>query len=372
MKKLHFLTFLFPLLLTSCGTQVNQRVTIPFSDSTRTVNNQLIDVGYNELSVMVTNKETFILVVGNETCGCTLDLLPVMRQWIGQHRVPVYYVEYLQLLFQNEKFGIPLVSGALPVLTIFNEGSLGFFRAYNTRNNQENALFYSLPLLSDWLSERLVLPAFHFLNKTQFDHLFASTGQRLMLYIGREDCPDCSYAFQSFLIDYLNEQTSLGLPPIYGIDVMRNGIRLPVDPNRPEVTGNQTPGWDAFKANYGLDPTLNTTFGYNTGHVPTFLIVETNGKLIQEDPTIIMDMLVVYNDSTRDEFGNWTPFITRSFFDGTRPLQYVDETFNLLGLELGEHQNGTQLRNLIEPFHNQALQAFFDYYVPRLSPTRLI
>jgi hypothetical protein len=95
------------------------------------------------------------------------------------------------------------------------------------------------------------------------------------------------------------------------------------------------------------------------------MIVETNGSTIAEDPSIIKDMLVVYNDSTRDSEGNWTTQITRTFFDGSRPLQYTD--LNLTNYTLASHTSSGQLRDILRPYHEQALDDFFNYYIPLLT-----
>lgn len=368
MKKNLLFIGLIPLLLTSCQGPT-EKVIFPFSDEVRTLNGQWIELdSYNDLVYKVDNADTFILVLGNSTCGCTIDLKPVIEDWSEQTRIPVHYLEYTLLLYQEEKFDIPLVSTNAPIIALFSQGELLHYRAYNTRTSSENALFYDLDLLSDWFDQYLDVPSFQFLTKTSFDSLFETTGHTLLLYIGREDCPDCSYAFNTFMTDFLI--TNRDLPPMYGLDVMQNGIRIPTVPGQEEVTGNNTPGWEQFKTDYGLNTTLNTTFGYATGFVPTFMIVETNGKTIAEDPSIIVDMLVVYNDTTRDEQGNWTQNVTRTFFDGSRPLQYTD--LDLTTITLAEHSSSATLRDALRPYHNQAMQDFFDYYVPRLSTSNVL
>jgi hypothetical protein len=364
MKKSLLFSSLFTLILMACQPASIEKINLPFSDEMQTQTNELIELtSYNEFVVKMTNLDTFILVVGNETCGCTLDLLPIMEDWIEETKVPVYYLEYTLLIFQDEKFEIPLVSGNTPILAIIVEGELKHYRAYNTRTSSENALFYDLDLLTAWLEERINLPRLRFLTKANFDALFETEGETLLLYIGREDCPDCSYAFQTFMIPYLLQTENV--PVFYGLDVMRNGIRVPSVPGQEATTGNNTPGWEDFKTNYGLNNVLNTTFGYSTGFVPTFMIVETNGKTIAEDPSIIVDMIVVYNDSTRDSEGNYTTNVTRTFFDGTRPLQYTD--LNLTEITLDPHTNSAGLRDALKPYHNEALLDFFTFYSPLIT-----
>ena len=368
MKKKALFIPILTILLASCAPSTISKINLPFSDEILTENNELITLSsYNDLVVKIDSLETFLMVIGNSTCGCTLDLLPVMEEWIEQTQVPVYYLEYTTILYQDEKFDIPLTSGNAPIVTIFAEGTLVHYRAYNTRTSSENSLFYDLDLLTEWLDDRINLPRMKFLSKANFDLLFETSGETLMLYIGRNDCPDCAYAFDTFLVPYLLQTENV--PIIYGLDVMRNGIRVPRITGQEATTGNNTPGWEDFKTNYGLNDTLNTTFGYATGFVPTFLIVETNGQTIAEDPSIILDMLVVYNDTTREDPNDsqtpYTRFVTRTFFDGSRPLAYTD--LDLTTIELAVHTNSSELRDALKPYHNEALLDFFTYYSSRLT-----
>jgi hypothetical protein len=359
--KTWFYTLLVVPTLASCQPTpaTIDKVVIPFSDEVRTQDGAYLTLTeYSELAVMVEQEQTFILVVGNATCGCTTEFLPVMRNWIKETRILTYYLEYTKLEFVDNKFGIPLVNGSVPLISIFDQGSLSFYKAYNPNRSNDNALFYDLALLTAWFEERVILPTFQFLSKANFDLLFTKN-QKMIIYIGRRTCPDCTYAFNTFVLPYI--QANPTLPPIYGIDVLDNQIW------RAE-TGNNTPGWSDFKTNYGMDNVLNTTFGYATGFVPTFMYIETNGQSIQANPLIIKDMIVTYNDSSRNANNEWTNRLTRTFFDGSRPLQYTN--LNLTTLTFSEDNTPTssdKLRPILEPYHNRAMLDFFSMYLPKVS-----
>jgi hypothetical protein len=123
-----------------------------------------------------------------------------------------------------------------------------------------------------------------------------------------------------------------------------------------------------------MDNVLNTTFGYATGFVPTFMYIETNGQTIQANPLIIKDMVVTYNDSSVSDptkpfdvqTNPRTTSLSRTFFDGTRPLQYT--TLDLTDLVLPVHQNTSELRAILEPHHNKAMLDFFTMYLPQVTP----
>ena len=355
-SKLLLSLFILGPLLAACQPTTQERVVIPFADEVNTVDgNYTTLTEYSQLQALVDQEETFIIMIGNAGCGCTVEFLPVMREWIELHRVPTYYLEYTLLAFQTDKFDIPLVNTNVPILAIFDTGELAFSRTYHLSKSSENALFYDLDLLSAWFSERIILPNFVFLNKANFDALF-TTQENMIVYIGRRTCPDCTYAFNTFMKPYLRNHPNT--PTIYGLDVLDNEIWVP-------ETGNTTPGWETFKTDYGMNNVLNTTFGYATGFVPTFLFIEGNGNTIKDDPSIIKDMIVTYNDSSRDSEGTFTQALTRTFFDGSRPLAYT--TLNLTTLTLPVHSSTNELRIILEPYHNQAMEDFFTMYTPQIG-----
>ena len=364
MKKTWLYLLLLVPSLAACQPTNLDKVVIPFSDEVRTENGAYVTLTeYSELSVMVDQEQTFILMVGNATCGCTTEFLPVMRSWIEETNILTYYLEYTDLEFAEDKFGIPMVTGSVPVLTIFDQGDLAYFKAYNPNRSSDNDLFYDLALLTTWFNDRLILPTFAFLTKANFDQLFTKN-QKMIIYIGRRTCPDCTYAFNTFVLPYI--QANPTLPPIYGLDVLDNQLWS-------ADTGNATPGWSDFKTNYGMDNILNTTFGYATGFVPTFMYIETNGQSIQANPLIIKDMLVTYNDSSLQnpllpfnaDTNPRTTSLSRTFFDGSRPLQYTE--LNLTDLVLPVHASGTELRGILEPYHNQAMEEFFEMYLQKVQ-----
>ena len=360
-------TWLYTLLLAptiaACQPAELTKVVIPFSDEVRTDNGAYVTLTeYSELAVMVDQEQTFILMIGNASCGCTTEFLPVMRDWIEETNILTYYLEYTKLQFAEDKFGIPMVTGSVPVLTIFDQGELAFYKAYNPNQSSDNAVFYDLTLLTTWLEDRLIFPTFQFLSKANFDQLFTKD-QKMIIYIGRHTCPDCTYAFNTFVLPYIRSNPTL--PPIFGLDVLDNQIWR-------ADTGNTTPGWSNFKTNYGMDNILNTTFGYATGFVPTFMYIETNGQSIQANPLIIKDMIVTYNDSSLQnpllgfnaETNPRTTSLSRTFFDGSRPLRYT--TLDLRTLVLPSHSSGAELRTILEPYHNEAMEDFFTMYLPKI------
>lgn len=323
---------------------------------------------YAELETVVTSEATFMIVIGNATCTCTTTFMnQVVRPFVGETGVTFYYLEFTQILNASNKFGLPVVSPNFPVWGVFEGGELKHYRAYNANNSSQNAMFESLSSFKTFIDDKvLVSTRFDFISLEALDDLFQQD-ERFILYFGRHSCPDCSYAFHSFFKNYLKQNPTGEV--IYGIEVEKVGVWN-------ATTGNATPGWTQFKDNYGLSAVINTTFGYSTGFVPTWMVIEPNGKRIQEDPSIIQDMIVVYNDThvlvdaqgvpIRDSNNATTPTnkLTRSFFDGTRPLQYT--SVNLMageGTPFTPTSSRAEYHAQLEPIYTPILQAFFDYYL---------
>lgn len=114
-----------------------------------------------------------------------------------------------------------------------------------------------------------------------------------------------------------------------------------------------------FMDEYGLSERHNETFGYGRGHVPTFQYVVPNGKFPKDDPGVIGDMCVVYNDKRLNDTDP-IPTISVSFFDGTRPLKYTD--LNLKGRTLPAWR-----RAALGVYHDEAARRFFDYYLDKTA-----
>lgn len=323
---------------------------------------------YAELETLVDTESTFMVVIGNATCTCTTTFMgQAVRPFVAETGILFYYLEFTQILNATEKFGLPVVSPNFPVWGVFENGALKHYRAYNANNSSQNMMFESLTEFKSFIEDKvLVSPRFDFIRLEELNGLF-DTNERFILYFGRHSCLDCSYAFNSFFKQYLKSNPQG--ETIYGFEVEKEGVWN-------ATTGNATAGWTEFKDNYGLSNVINTSFGYVTGFVPTWIVIEPNGSSIAEDPSIIEDMIVVYNDTNavvdnngipvRDENNATTPTnkITRSFFDGTRPLQYT--TVNLMageGTSFTPTSSRAEYHAQLQPIYTPILQAFFDFYL---------
>ncbi len=63
------------------------------------------EVSYDELGKMIKNKESFVLVIGSETCSACESYKPTMEKIITNYNIRVNYINVYQLT-QEQKAGL--------------------------------------------------------------------------------------------------------------------------------------------------------------------------------------------------------------------------------------------------------------------------
>jgi len=190
-----------------------------------------------------------------------------------------------------------------------------------------------------------------YINIDELTRLFRQTHPFIIGYL-RAHCPDSHYGEVEFLHPFINNYPNSGL--IYAFDFEQNGF-YDLD------SMTYRPTYQQFLDQWGLSAKSNPSLGYGKGHVPSFQYIEPNGKLPDEDMSVIKDNLVIYNDVKQIRTDEKV-VIETSFFDGSRPLKYTD--VNLKGRILPAWR-----RVEIGVYHNKLAQAFFEYYLPKVSAT---
>jgi hypothetical protein len=81
----------------------------------------------------------------------------------------------------------------------------------------------------------------------------------------------------------------------------------------------------------------------------------------------LQDPTKPFNDNPQSEnpINLRTLSLTRTFFDGSRPLKYTD--LDLRDLVLPVHNSTAELRTILEPYHNKAMADFFDMYLSKVT-----
>ena len=348
-----------PVFLSACGGSSSapgndNKVNLIIGYSDITTHETL--TSYSAFSALVEAKENFVIVITNMSYSSTTDFLPILNQYIQEEGIKVYMLESTLIYSEAEHYGLPIRTADTPIIGIYENGVLAYHKAYVTGEAEQNKPFTNFDAFKAWFEDKIILPAFIYLTKAELDAKFIGTG-KFIIYYGRTTCPDCTYVIDTFLKSYITAHP--GMKKIYGVDVQATGI---YDPNN-----RTSPTWVAFKDNYGMSNVINTALGYSTGFVPTFQYIEANGSLPENDMSVIKDMAVVYNDAYTKTDDATNPYrITRSYYDGTRPLGYTN--INILGEYLNAPAEGTtDMRPSWEVYHEPLITAFFDMYVPLIN-----
>ncbi|HOJ44950.1 MAG TPA: hypothetical protein PK340_02800 [Bacilli bacterium] len=193
-----------------------------------------------------------------------------------------------------------------------------------------------------------------YLNIEQLQALFHQKHPFIIAYL-RAHCPDSHYGETEFLKPFLEASSHQGI--VYAFDFEQNGFY-------DLKTMSYRPSYQVFLHEWGLSQHSNPRLGYGKGHVPSFQYIEPNGKVPNQDVSVIMDNLVIYND-IKEIRNDDKIVIGTSFFDGTRPLKYTHE--NLKGRQLPAWR-----RVEVGVYHNKLAKAFFEYYLPKISTKLLI
>jgi hypothetical protein len=110
---------------------------------------------YDEFASLVSAHGSFILTVTNKTCTCTTEFLPYYDQYLSENNIPGYTLEYALVLYENEKYGLPVVDSNSPILTIYDAGTIKYAYSYQTGDGNHNRVFTSYDVLSSYLGDRI-------------------------------------------------------------------------------------------------------------------------------------------------------------------------------------------------------------------------
>lgn len=343
-------------VMSSCGKTTDNRVNLYFGDTSYTTYSALSE--YSDLSTLVDAEENFVIVITNMTCSCTTTFLPILNQYIQENHIKVYSLEIGLIRYESEHYGLPVSSGEAPVIGIYNEGKLSSYKSYITGNSAKNKPFTNYDDFVSWMADRIIIPKFLYITKTELDAKFAGN-EKFIIYYGRATCPDCTYVLSTFMKSYIKSHPDM--KTVFGLDVVDNDL----------FHGNNSePSWVTFKDDYGLSNVKNTSLGYKTGKVPTFQYIEADGNLPVAKMSVIKDMAVVYNDLYQMPGDGITNAfeVTGSYYDGTRTFGY--STANLIGQVLTHPDNWTTTTDM-HPYwsvlHEPIITAFFDTYVTKIN-----
>lgn len=317
------------------------------------------NISYAELSKKIEHKENFLLLVYDYSfllegipndCTCWSGFATGFDQYLQKYDALAYGVNPADFPSGSDSFKLRFVEGEV-TLAVFIDGTL----LHQTTNGDET--LSNLEKIETYLDDKVIWGKFLCLTQKQLEEKFAKKDEFALGFL-RKTCSDCSYMTYSLL-----KKEGVGLPgKIYLLECDSEGIRYKngvYDPNQ----------WQTFKDEYGLSNVYNTTYGYDKGYVPTFIMYRPKGNETRK-ANAVYDMAVYLND-TLEQDGD-TVKITKSYWDGTRKHHFTVSSpnleMNLLGRVIPEgdwDKSGDTIvwkRDKAADVEDFFLRGFFDYY----------
>lgn len=330
---------------------------------------QYHQITYSQLNTMIDNKESFLLVVDPQNCGCFLSFMNASEGFIEENNLVLYYITVADF-DGNPSHGIKVVSGNTS-FAIFNKGEIEQCIVSNAATeimrNEEKFVDYVTPYIKK--------PNMYFVSKNDLDTMYHSN-KKSLVYFARNKCGDCTYVNGNFLFDYMREKEQIiyvfdGDDPVTGIRKYDDHNHL-INPDE----------WNTFKEDYGLSPVKNPDYGYEVlyhnpnlddafGVVPTFFVVSGT-----ETSTTFHSGAVAFNDNVVEQNSKYV--IEQTYYSNERitKLDYLENLSSLEGKEISSEDLDVypgygafwkQEKASLE--HFPRLQAFLDKYLPQVTFT---
>ena len=351
-KKLLFLplSFLSLSLVNLAGCSNNSKIQLVFGDLTT---NEVTDISYTKLKEKVDSEASFLLAVQySDHCGCWFDeLKPVVEKYISEKHVICYHIKLEELEANNNTFGIKIVTGNSS-FAIFEDGQLK-----NTITTKDDNTLKNYDTFVSYMDSLVSLPKFYYVSKDYIDELYKKD-EKNIIYYSRSECGDCGYLDTHYLKEWSKNNPDF-TRKIYVLDCDQKGIRKDDDGN---VNKEQ---WQKFKDDYGMSTVNNPTYGYDTGYVPSFYLIQGSSEGVK-----YLSGAVAFNDTVTSSDSKYS--VTNSYYTNERlaNLQYIDDevkTKVLKGLELTNedvNDNGRYVmwkHESAEKYHNVFVDKFLKY-----------
>jgi len=337
-------------LINLAGCSNNSKIHLVFGDLTT---NEVTTISFNKLKEKVDSEETFLLAVQySDNCACwQSEAKPVIEKYISEKHVICYHIKLEELEANSNTFGIKIVTGNSS-LAVFENGQVK-----NTVTTKDDNTLKNYSSFESYMDALVVLPKIYYVSKDYVDELYKKD-EKNVIYYSRSECGDCSYLDSHYLKEWSKNNPDFA-KNIYILDCDQPGIRK--DENN-QVNKEQ---WQKFKDDYGLSTVNNPTYGYDTGYVPTFLLIQGSNEGVK-----YLSGAVAFND--RVELQDSKYVVTNSYYTSERleNLQYVDISVDmkvLKGMELSSNDvndNGKFVmwkHESAEKYHNIFVERFLKY-----------
>ena len=240
-------------------------------------------ITYSQLSAKIDQKESFLLVVDPQGCGCFGDFLKASQDYFKAHSLLLYRITVKD--FNNqESYGLKIIDGST-TFAIFNQGEVQQVLVSNSSEEMSNKEKFE-----EYISSKIFDPNMFYIHQDELESLYHKKNTKSLIYFARSRCGDCSYINGHFLYEYMRGRSE----KMYVFD--GDEIRYDEDGNE------HAEEWKTFKENYGLTIDNNPTYGFDTGVVPTFMVVggDNDGNTVYYSGAVAFnDQLTDVNESTK-------------------------------------------------------------------------
>jgi len=110
---------------------------------------------YDAFVTLIETEATFILTITNARCSCTADFMPHYDRFLSEYNIVGYTLEYTFVLYETEKYGLPVVDANSPILTIYDAGVIKYSRSYKIGDANFNRTFTDYQALVQYLEARI-------------------------------------------------------------------------------------------------------------------------------------------------------------------------------------------------------------------------
>lgn len=344
--------FLLPIVilgstnLVGCKNKEDKRTLLSFGD-VHTDGYKSITV--DELSNAIINKESFIVVINTETCGCWDKFEPNLAKYVKDNKLLCYKVSANDFLHlpMNNRYGLSEVTSSTITFAIFEQGNLK--QSLNTNKNSD--IMYEYKNFEKYMNETIVLPKAFFIEKDDVN-IIKESGKNAIIYFERNGCGDCNTLNPTILYSYIKNNPSMN--NIYVLDC-QDYYRKSTDP--------YFENYVAFKNEMGMAIENNPVYGFGSGVFPFFSFIENKEY---------KSGCVIYNDELETVDGKTT--IKNSYYTTERNevLDYTDVV--LQGKEIPESElqtNAYGFKSWSYEFQNKCyegiLKSFLDAKLPLVN-----
>lgn len=302
---------------------------------------------YGELVSKITNKETFVLLLHNNTgCTCWSDLFFVAKKFMNKYNVMFNSFVTNDFAGQNsygiyagvgqELPGIVFIKKGVPIRTIL------YGEVCGTINEK---IFKNEKSFEDYMLDNIHLPKMYYIDKETLESKMSDTSLEFNLYVALKGCGDCAAVYREYISSWAEKNIETTITDkLYIFDIY------------PYENNEETPNIRDF---CWLSPMYNEKFGYqNTkhGYVPTFQRWK-NGEVI--------DMITVLNDFADSNTGEVLSYFSQTRINNSPILSAA--SYHAYDKEIIDtsliNPWGTVVQEKQLEWHLPAVKLFFDTYV---------